>query len=463
MAFTAQHAGAVTLSPHGIGQALIYPYYTVNKNQDTLLSVTNASDVGKAIQVRFREGVNGRDAMSFVLLLGAHDTWTAAISQTDAEGVARIATNDTSCIPTAPPEGILMRTGGFDGSNGDPADGGSPGPERTREGLVELIVGGDIVPDSPTDLASRHPANGGAPNCPEEYHSFVSDLREPTGGIYGSAAIVNVDQGTFFAYNADALAGLSDDVLFAAGNPYPGPTLADASNSDAAHGVARAYVDTSNGAVVPIDYTTGIDAVSAVFMADAIYNDYVVSQSLGAETDWIVAFPTKQFYVDALYGNAPKAPFAHAFVDGQAPVDVEGTVFDREQHSVAFTTACGAGCPPATLPYEVNALSVGDVPADGASRVLGSSLLAGVMPAAGDAGNIALRLSGVANARTLAGGIDAESGVEVRLHGLPVSGFMVYNVINANAEPGVLANYSGAFPHRRTTDCTGNTPDCVAL
>src|SRR3954462_8537006 len=76
----ASNAGAVTLSPHGIGQALIYPYYTVNKNQDTLLSVTNASDVGKAIQVRFREGWNGRDALSFVLFLAAHDTWTGAVS-----------------------------------------------------------------------------------------------------------------------------------------------------------------------------------------------------------------------------------------------------------------------------------------------------------------------------------------------------------------------------------------------
>src|ERR1700752_3341761 len=89
-------AGAVTLSPHGIGQALIYQYYPVNKNQDTLISVTNASDVGKAIQVRFREGRNGRDALSFVLLLGAHDTWTAALSSIEDEG-ARITTHDTTC------------------------------------------------------------------------------------------------------------------------------------------------------------------------------------------------------------------------------------------------------------------------------------------------------------------------------------------------------------------------------
>ncbi len=39
-------AGAVSLNPRGVGQALIYPYYTVNKNQDTLVSIVNTSDVG---------------------------------------------------------------------------------------------------------------------------------------------------------------------------------------------------------------------------------------------------------------------------------------------------------------------------------------------------------------------------------------------------------------------------------
>jgi hypothetical protein len=51
----AQSSFGVSLNPGGLGQALIYPYYTVNKNQDTLISITNASDVGKAVQVRLRE------------------------------------------------------------------------------------------------------------------------------------------------------------------------------------------------------------------------------------------------------------------------------------------------------------------------------------------------------------------------------------------------------------------------
>ena len=38
---------AVALNPRGIGQVLIYPYYTVNRGQDPLISVVNASSSAK--------------------------------------------------------------------------------------------------------------------------------------------------------------------------------------------------------------------------------------------------------------------------------------------------------------------------------------------------------------------------------------------------------------------------------
>jgi hypothetical protein len=40
-----------------------------------------------------------------------------------------------------------------------------------------------------------------------------------------------------------------------------------------------------------------------------------------------------------------------------------------------------------------------------------------------------------------------------RLTGLPAIGFMTYNIINAQAQPGVLANYGGLFPHRSSISC----------
>jgi len=41
--------------------------------------------------------------------------------------------------------------------------------------------------------------------------------------------------------------------------------------------------------------------------------------------------------------------------------------------------------------------------------------------------------------------------------GLPALGFAAINYINANVTPGVLSNYSAAYPHRSTASCANST------
>jgi hypothetical protein len=52
------------------------------------------------------------------------------------------------------------------------------------------------------------------------------------------------------------------------------------------------------------------------------------------------------------------------------------------------------------------------------------------------------------------------AGNGVVMHGLPTTGFQAYNIINANAQPGLLANYGGLFRHRASRSCTGADPAC---
>jgi len=49
----------------------------------------------------------------------------------------------------------------------------------------------------------------------------------------------------------------------------------------------------------------------------------------------------------------------------------------------------------------------------------------------------------------------ATSGVA--FNGLPAIGFAATNYINANVTPGVLSNYSAAYPHRSHASCTSTT------
>ena len=97
-------ANAVDLNPDGLGQVLIYPYYTVNKSQATLFSVVNTDPVnGKAVKVRFLEGYNSREVLDFNLYLSVNDVWTASITEvSDETGGAQVSTVDQSCTDPSP-------------------------------------------------------------------------------------------------------------------------------------------------------------------------------------------------------------------------------------------------------------------------------------------------------------------------------------------------------------------------
>jgi hypothetical protein len=76
----------------------------------------------------------------------------------------------------------------------------------------------------------------------------------------------------------------------------------------------------SNGVVVDSTWVAGggtPDAVSAIYMHDAIFNEYVTEPLLGATSEWVIDFPTKKFYVfDAATDGVAVAPFTQYFPDG---------------------------------------------------------------------------------------------------------------------------------------------------
>lgn len=301
--------------------------------------------------------------------------------------------------------------------------------------------------------------NEGVPECDQQLLATRgADHVAPAGGLFGSASIVNVGEGTFFPYNADAVDGFTDTTLFFCSSALE-PSLQNANTAALLQG-ARAYVFI-NGQLLTADYALGVDAVSAVFMADALYNEYLVSPGLGANTDWIVTFPTKRFYVDGLaYGGTPRAPFVEEF-DGASNVVIGIDMYDQEEGHVTEEEGFS---PPAgevrnSLPYEVNVISfLSNTEVGDPSGVLGSFLRPNINPFA-DAGWLRLNLNPPTEPHALPGGVTA-TGVAT-LNGLPATGHMGYNIINANAQPGQLANYGGLFRHRASRSCTSTGTDAA--
>jgi hypothetical protein len=460
----AGQAAAVHLDPHGAGQVLLYPYYTVNQGQQTYLTVANTSDRAKAMQIDFREGIGGMPALSLRVYLGPHDTWTGTVlALADAvsgagEGVA-VMSADGSC--TSP----SFATQAHGAINGVPylrfstaAYQGDPGPQgeaRTREGHVEIVALADLTGTLAAALA-RGP--GGEPaDCAAlaALHGPTAETGAPDGALVGHAAVIRVAEGTYFPYRATALAGFTTRVLLSSPADAVDPLgeAGDPASGAAAHVLA-------GGRPVEAAYPADrrIDAVSAALMADRLLNDHLRDAAIGAHSDWVVTFPTKRFYTKA--GVAAIAPFVESFGSEGSCVSTGLTQYDREGRIVPQG---GFGAPATTpsLCRTTNVIAFLDAPQSvAASGVLGSRLLARDYGVRGTAGPSVLNLDG-AEAHALRPSVAAPGVAAGRVfRGLPAIGFWASSIVNAQVAEGVLSNYAGVVPHVPRVTCTQGTAMC---
>lgn len=467
--FFAGSAHAVSLSANGIGQVLFYPYYTVNKSQDTLVSLVNTDlSNAKVVKVRFKEGYNGRVVMDFDVFLSPGDVWTAAVTQVSADGGAQIRTADHSCtLPAIPASGLAFVSSGYDGS-AQPGDDGPQDITRTREGSIEVITAGDLTFLTPTFGAILHvqtgiPGEGRPPGCATlDPGQIAADITAPTNSLFGSGSIVNVGAGIFFGYAATAIRDFTAIPLFDTNDN--GPTL-DQANTAGVDG-ARAYVPIADAETpVAADYTSGIDAVTAALMSGIVGNEYLVDPTLGALTDWIITYPTKSYYVDkVLYPQNPTNPFVEPFQNGASAVTISAYASDREEgNDNVECPSASPGCPPPlpTTFFQVNAMSIrapsiAPEPPIVVSDVFGSVLVTSLAPY-GTAGWIYADFAEGDGGHSI--GVD--NGF---VSGLPAIGFMAYDIVNANAQPGTLANYSGVFPHHSLgAKCFSTQGTCTTI
>ncbi len=480
-AIGAASSGAVTLNPRGLGQVLIYPYYTVNAGFGTLLSIVNTTNHGKALKVRFHEGYNGRVVGSFNLYLSPFDTWVGAIfdSSGDGSGAAAVATGDNSCVvptflrpidPGGRPPHAIFSSATYTGAN---ADGGPATLARTLEGYAEVIEMGEVTNASHGTLdAITHDANGAPASCAQVEAAWSApggywgqnpqtDLAPPGGGLYGAESIINVGEGLMYTINATAIDGFSKDIQHT-GPGDAAPDLNTASkNASGSFSAFFAY----GARLVQADYAKAEDAISALLMADSMSNEYVVDPGIGARSDWVLTAPTKRFYTDPALMAAgtvqARAPFDALFgsaFGGTSCGSVGNQFWSREEltttSGVCFNGFCGQPPLPPALCYATSLLTVGSP-----SSSLGSNLVINGLTEIDlfydsifKAGWMRLDFT-TDNFGSLQFGHVLTSLNGLKLPGLPALGFAAIDFVNANVTPGVLANYSGAYPHRAHVTC----------
>ena len=476
-------AQAVHLDTGGRGQVLLYPYYTVNNQQQTLLSVTNTSAVAQALKVNFREGYNGRLVIYVNLFLSPFDSWTGTVFALRDAGInsdgAAILSRDTSCTsPLFSEDGTSINGTPYvafrDFAYLYPGDGGPGTIDRTREGSIEIIAMANL--DAPLSSAIAHGSTGSAPTGCSQVRNLQADdagvQSTPAGGLMGAVSIIRVGQGTILSARAEALAGFTGSGLFTP----PGYILPDLSSVNDGSGTlgnhATAHVFDARGNAQILTYpgpdsrSRRIDAVSAVLMADRIYNEYQISTALAAASDWVVTMPTKAFYVDPSYigyvATTAIPPFPRIY-DGDrnafprfAPTAFSRLLYSREGTESSFASGCGFLCPPGppspSLPTTVSVIPIKtSVVAE--SAVLGSRLVSqfGRFPNESpwqDSGWMRIVLDPVGEPHALLPSVEGKV-----LHGLPIIGFWASNIVNNNVADGVLANYAAAVRHATSVTC----------
>jgi len=512
-------AQAVNINPDGLGQVLIYPYYTTNNNNITLLSVVNTSADAKAVKVRFTEGQNTREVLDFNLYMSAYDVWTASIAM-DEDGEPALTTTDTSC--TVP---YLYGNGGTQKFLPYAlTDGGSTDITRATEGHFEMIEMGTLVnqdlgtdpDDDKVDLsknsadAATH-VNGVPEDCDQLVEAWTDpddskegdegywlldpfiDLEAPSGGLFGGAAIVNVEYANMASYDATAINGFATDV-FANDilHQEPGSVLPGLNSGN----VYTGYVFLDNGATENSgSLARPVDAVSYVFMHDQIMNEYTTEADTLAQTEWVVTFPTKHFYVygpSAGFIDDPDnpddkfialPPFTTVWdSEGDDPAACEvvllDTIWDREERTVIDPVDPGAPIPPIVSPrppgeiiepdgivpfelcYETSVISFGapDETSD-QSPMLGSYNFHNIDNSVlgFDYGWARLQMDDYPYDANLDGKIDEDEELFSRadlggLNGLPVLGFAVETFKNGFLGEGgnTIGNYGGIYKHKST-------------
>lgn len=447
---------AVYLNPHGTGEALVYPYYTVNAGNSTLLSLINTEATGKAVKVRFLEAYDGRDVLAFNVYLSPYDTWVAQVILKN-DGAA-IFTNDNSCtvppIPKTAAGAVVFPTAGFDGTGPQPSDGGPTDISRTREGSIEIIEMGTVTNGTHGTLDAITHSIGVPNNCEQVVTAWdgywktdaQADFSSPSGGLFGSGTILNVARGTVETYKAEAIAQ-----FFTPQTP-PMHSAVDSPTPNLSSGTSLTGVAFTDDAVISTPFTRSIDAVSSLFMTDGAMNEYWTSTSIDAQSEWVVMYPTKRFYTDPQYlaGGTFNAqpPFDIAFgaTDGTSCSNSDESLFSREEGTlIPFNEA-----PKPQRPCFSTQVFTFNQGAGQPSRVLGSALAAAFGSTSGllafQNGWATLSFSPSTPTHRLVG---TNGNI---FYGQPAIGFWVTQFVNGDVG-GVLSNYTALSPHKVHVTC----------
>jgi len=464
---------AVNLNRDGLGQAIILPYYTVNNGLMTLVSITNTTDRVKAVKFHFREGRNGYSVLSFNLYLAPHDMWAFGLMQTvsDQEGhegepSGRIVFSDNSCV-------VGLVSGQQFSADEYDFETVFNTMQRAREGMIEVFEMGELDTSFGYGNDASFGDNTEPNNCGNLVNSWAeggvwnstdaeAQLLPATGGLMAAASIINVGEGLDFTYNGTTFENFYADgsILHTSPEDSESPSLADSETTSL-------LID--KGKIIKTKWQNGYEAISALLVRSELSGEFVLDYSINAKTEWIITFPTKRFYTNTFSVE----PFTSTYKQNKGSCEAyERTIYNRESASSLcgldpsndLCVGGGVGIqPPGPPPIDIelcwvtNSILFSDnssLPDPLVTPILGANNFepGNVVPPIFYNGKHNIIFDQMTNT-----GFDPDTGHMLTYRGLPILGFLIHTYANANAQPGILAQYGGISPLNYETDISIET------
>jgi len=355
----------------GVGHQLLFPYFSTQGDNATLLSIVNTDTVGKVVKVRFRGAGNSDDLLDFQVLMSPGDVWTASVAQDAATGVSKLTTTDKSCT-------VGLQTGLAATGRVDPNSAKNQANE-TREGYIEVINMADIITGSALYKTIKHDANGVAAcsatvleaalgtDVADEAEARTRGMDNPTNGLFGDWILLNQANTAAWSGAATALVAMADATTAGSGNivfwpqkfgDVTNPELytADPLFAGTSPIIAAQQYDLPDlstpyvtSATTPAEQA---DLASSTLAVRTIANQFVTDEGIGAVTDWVFSQPTRRYSVAVNYsgtgsavyrdgtGSAYFNPANTSYLTAERQVCLDttvapgvGTQFDREERS----------------------------------------------------------------------------------------------------------------------------------
>lgn len=283
-----QQVSAVRLSDNTEGQALIFPYYSVQNDLTSYITIENNSGQYKAIKISIREGFNGYAVLNFALYLPPHEVWSgqlvaavSSISGYEGQPSAQLITTNQGCTPYLASTQEMLP---YEITN-DTADNNMM---RSQSGFIKIVEMGEVIGNHADGIENDCSYLTNSWNYGGQWELDADvDITAATGGLSGSMLIEHEMDGHQFVYPAIAIEDFYDAGEFLHSNPGNTPPF---------------YANTLKNQLVlnsqAQDHTwqTAYEASSASFMRTLLSGQFLSNQS--TSTEMVLTFPTKNAYVN---------------------------------------------------------------------------------------------------------------------------------------------------------------------